>query len=298
MLVTECWNHNIRSHNDAKREEHALASSGEAALFVSEMGYCPRAAILRLAGKEQTHPFDPYVLELFHAGDTWERIIIDAIRADGYIVATQVQVSTMYMRGKIDAVISGLVPRIVELKDTAEHNLRAKDRLPYLAHCYQVLMYGWMYENAHGYEPGEIETYLYYHTRGKSAELRIIQTEGGIQWDGEIAGKLAVGMFEGIHFLEEYNRLVDHFKAFRAREQFPPRYESPFEHRFACTKAVKKLRYPACTMMGHCWPELLETPEPWEEDKWRDGRYVNERTADAEGAGTPGDSTPGGEDQD
>lgn len=246
---------------------YKLARRGEPRLVhVSELGSCPLKPFLRLSGVPSADWIDDYLLELFFNGNLWEREILKSIAQ--YTPATQVVVRNDVFSGKIDALIGGHTSIIVEIKDTADHNFRARDRLPYLHHCYQVLAYEVLLQAKWGdIGRGPIECRLYYHGRSQWAEFVVKQEDWGISVVGNKNGDDVEVPFLGADVNQEMSLFRDHFE----NGTFPARYETPFTERFACTKTVKGYTWPACQYIEHCWPKL--TNPPWDSDLWYDDVY-------------------------
>lgn len=242
-------------------------------VHVSELGSCPRKPFLRLASVPSGDWIDEYLLEIFFNGNLWEREILKTLAQ--YRPATQVRVSDDVFSGKIDALIQHgtTVPIIVEIKDTADHNFRTKDRLPYMHHCYQVLAYEVLLRKKWDYN-GPIQCILYYHGRSQWAEFEIRQEDWGISAVGYKNGDEVEVPFLGAYVNMEMELFREHFDA----STTPDRYETPFTERFACTKTVKSYVWPSCQYIEHCWPELADHSSPWNSDLWYDGCYHKEDT--------------------
>jgi len=268
-IVREAFIRMIQEQDTLAKAQHEIMSRGEPdRLWVSEIGRCIRKPFIRLSGAEDTHPFDAYTLELFHSGNVWESEIRKAFtgRLPGTVVG-ELAVGNDIWSGRIDLYLVEL-NAIIELKDTADHNFKARDRLPYLSHALQVMAYTKLLQEKWRLDMQPTAS-LYYHGRGNWAEFDLRQYDEGILFVGDKNNKEATGtLYANID--EEMARLESCWHDFQTYKIIPdPPYASPFEERFACLKAVKDLWYPACTYFGHCWPELArETPPYKGDDGW------------------------------
>jgi hypothetical protein len=272
-MVREHFIGALRTRQLDRDTEYLIKHRGEKKrFFVSDLGYCKLKPFHRINDVKPGYPPDDYLLELFFNGNLWEGEIIKTLAPLQPV--TQVDVKDEHFTGRIDAVVThmgSIPPTVIELKDTADHNFRAKDRLPYLAHCYQVLTYGFMLQRKWGInrKPTLI---LYYHGRSQWAEFTIAQKEWGILATGNINGKPKEIEFTGADFVME----VGEFESYAKSGTTPEKYESPFAERFACTKAVRDYIWPACPYLDTCWPDLVEFEPPWTADQWWDGEYHEE----------------------
>jgi len=268
-IVRDAYLRMVKENNAMQTKRHEISGRGETKrLWVSDLGRCRRKPFLRLAGIEETHSFDEYTLELFHSGKVWEAQLQRAFdsRLEG-IAANDLQVKSDIWSGRIDMYLSA-TNTIVELKDTADHNFRARDRLPYVSHALQVLAYTRLLR-----QKWELDKYpdavLYYHGRGSWAEMHLRQYDEGILYTGEKSGWDINGMlpYNVDGEMADFAGLWDNYQQHGEPPGVP--YDSPFQERFGCTKAVKKLRYPACNYMGYCWPSLGNPPYNEEDyDEW------------------------------
>jgi len=251
VSVRDAFIDRVRKDNELDGLRHRVQSEGKVAkLWPSDIGGCIRKTILRIHGVDETHPFDDYVLELFDSGNVWERRII---RALGDAAIPGVLVGDDLWSGKIDAVvIEAGRPIVVEIKDTADYNFRAKDRLPYESHVLQAAVYARLLRAQTDMEALP-STILYYHGRCSFAEfdLRIGRTE--ISFVGEINNRDRFGAVM-LSLEDEMGRMEMVLDAYREQGDIPEQpYQSPFEERFACAKQSSGLWWPACTYFGHCW---------------------------------------------
>lgn len=268
-MVREAFAKMIRRNDTLRTAQYEVQKQDRPArLWVSELGRCKRKPFLRLSGVKETHPFDDYVLELFNSGHIWEREIIAAFPDSALRpVSTQMEVRSAVWSGKLDLVVwENEFPTIIEIKDTADHNFRARSRLPYPAHTLQLLAYVKLLRQKSDLsrDPKNI---LYYHGRGSWAEMTLTQHEEGIMFDGQKNYKDIGGVLP-LNVDEEMGAFEGLWDAYQETGEIPERpYLSPFEERFSCCKVVRSMHFPACTFCGACWPKL-NNPGPFDADEW------------------------------
>lgn len=212
-------------------------------LAVSDIGHCPRKALLRVEGVEYTDPHDAYLKRLFWSGKMAERKLEVALEHFyGDLLRKQVKVGNDNWVGSVDFLVPDMV---IEHKETAESNFKYK-RLPYDFHVLQVLMYRHMLLEAGESYP--LNAYLYYQNRANWAEYKVESYPGGVKWDGQINGEESCG--SSPRQLAKEMRVLE--KPLNNRST-PPRYEHPFKKQFACCRLYTYVAYPGCTYFTHCW---------------------------------------------
>jgi CRISPR/Cas system-associated exonuclease Cas4 (RecB family) len=228
-------------------------------LHVSEIGHCPRAAYLRMAGCEPI-PFDDYVMALMHSGNVWESENSDALQEYYGMIERQVLVDNGTWVGTADYTLTlDGMNYVIEHKDSSDANFRYGNRLPYDFHVYQVLLYARLLEKQTG-EPWN--AILYYNGRGPWAEFEVnnmpdyFDGPNAIIYDGYVNGKEVSGEFD-----TTIKREMAKIKAYWP-DRMPPVYPSPteFDVQWGCTKPVGPKKYrshmPSCKWWKHCWPNL------------------------------------------
>lgn len=218
----------------------------EGKLAVSDIAHCPRKAMLKVKGIPASDPFDPYVRRILWSGRMAEakmdRVLSDVYGND---LRTQIPVENEMWRGTIDFLIPEAV---VEHKETSYSNFRYK-RLPYDFHLAQALMYRrLLIEN--DMAGIDLDTILYYQLRANWAEFKVWETPHSIVYEGHITGNEKNGTLETT-LERERAKLEAPFK----KGEVPPRYDTPFEENFECTKMYysSKTAYPGCTYWSYCW---------------------------------------------
>jgi CRISPR/Cas system-associated exonuclease Cas4 (RecB family) len=238
---------------DTERVNSTWVQDHRGKLAVSEIGHCPRKAMLRLHGVEETDPFDEYTRRLLWSGKMAEAKLEAVLRAEYRDeLQAQAHVESEEFRGTADFVVPGTV---IEHKETAQSNFKYK-RLPYDFHCLQVLAYKHLWKAQAGVEsPAPTDARLYYQNRADWAEFRVWESNDCIIYEGDINGEYHTGVLETT-LDAEMQKLVEWYR----KNEVPPRYETPFEKQFACTRMYTKWKTPrafrGCTYFGHCWPEL------------------------------------------
>jgi hypothetical protein len=253
----------VQRHIDAEQERSTWTEDHRGILAVSEIGHCPRKAMLRLKNVEETDPFDAYVRRLLWSGKMAERKLEAALHAKyGDELRTQVWVTDGTFKGKPDCIIPG---GIVEHKETSGKNFKFK-RLPYRFHCLQVLAYKHLYKQSAettgaGGTLAPMDAWLYYQNRADHACFRVWESDGSIIYEGDINGKYHTGEFDTT-LADEMEKLAVWYR----EDKIAPRHETPFEINLRCMRLYKRWAYPGCTYWRHCWPEhadveRLEIPE-------------------------------------
>lgn len=228
----------IQRHIEQQREESSWEKEHRGKLAVSEIGGCPRKAMLRLHGVEPSDPFDDFVLRLMWSGQMaeskLEAVLNEQLNGD---FVSQQRVENEYFIGTIDFMTE---IHVIEHKETGQNRFKYKD-LPYSFHCLQVLAYEHLVE---GYE---MDALLYYQNQANWAEFRVWQ-EDVVQWEGYIDGKFKSGNVDTT-LEEEMEALVVWYK----RNEIPERYETPFEKQYHCTRMYSTNAYPGCSYYNFCF---------------------------------------------
>ena len=250
-------------------------------ISVSQIGHWPRAAIYdafrwhrdHRLHVEPTHPFRGYVQEIMEAGNVWEHQTAKALARKFGDAAhwrkddPALRVRNSCWSGHIDFLIDPCheypAGAIIEHKATNPNNFKAKDRLPYLFHCLQLLTYRQLLQQK---DPsiGYLPAYLYYRSWANWGELSVWEDDRYIVWEGEINGTYKSGEIEMEYTREEQMAMLEHYFI---RQELPPRYETPTAVIFSCTRIRGKKVYPDCLYFGHCWPSCHRTGHCREPDR-------------------------------
>ena len=255
-------------HVEGNRKRGDELGKLEPRIPVSQIGHCPRQAIMEAVRyhpdhplhAEPTHSFDVYVKEIMEAGNVWEHQTGKALaeQFDGVVHWERddpaLRVRNDVWSGHIDFLIEECdhypAGAIIEHKATNPVNFQRKDRLPYPFHCMQVLMYRRLLQQKLQSDY-IIPTYLYYRSWSHWAEIQVWEYDDGIEWEGEINGRTKSGEFD-ICMDDTVRELQDYW----LRQVLPPRYRTPTTVKFSCAKVRKGQAWPDCRYFGTCWPEL------------------------------------------
>ena len=168
-------------HVEGNRKRGDELGKLEPRIPVSQIGHCPRQALLEAVRyhpehplhAEPTHGFDAYVKEIMEAGNVWEHQTGKALAGqfDGVVHWEHddpaLRVRNGVWSGHIDFLIEECADfpagAIIEHKATNPVNFQRKDRLPYPFHCMQVLMYRRLLQQKLQSDY-VIPTYLYYRS--------------------------------------------------------------------------------------------------------------------------------------
>ncbi len=207
-------------------------------LAASEVGHCPRKAMLRLKGIETTDDFPMKVKRLMWSGKRAEKKMEHALEKIGLPYQRELVVETDIYMGTIDFLLPTL---ILEHKETATSNFHY-NRLPYDFHLVQVMVYKALLGDE------DLDAVIYYQNRGDVAEFEVRENVGQILYEGHINGKYRFGEI-GTTAENEMEELAYWYH----EDRIAPRYDTPFEKNFACTKMYSVNAYPTCTFWSHCW---------------------------------------------
>lgn len=278
MFIRQKFVQELHHNSTVKEKRWAIAHRGlPKKLFVSDLGSCPLRAKLRFDGIEPTNPFDDYVLEVMESGNVWGTYLANLFK-DNPMTLAEVQVGDQIWSGRIDLLIAVDPPIVVEFKDVADYNFRAKDRLPYLHHCYQLLAYTHLLKQQWG-STEEPEAVLYYHGRASWAEFDVRQKPEGIIWYGETDKGYKDGFFENEDYREAMRQISNTVFPPEGHVVEIPHYPTPFTERFACTRNTRAGTYPSCLYCFHCWPGLKDVQSPYNPDRWIEGQYQGDTMA-------------------
>lgn len=154
--------------------EEEYEPTGEPRLWGSDVGYCPRKAMLRVQGYPVTIDFSTDTKIRMSNGVAFEDETAKALLAvyGAERVDTQFVLSTDIWSCKVDFVIYHGTdhPVIIEHKATGDKHWNYNNSLPQPAHVAQLAIYGRLYKEVYGITPALI---LYYRSWGHYAELSI-----------------------------------------------------------------------------------------------------------------------------
>jgi len=235
MMIHNLVNEHIKNN----REESTWDERHKGKLAVSEIGHCPRKALLRIHNIPETDPFDEKLLRLMWSGQMAEHKL-EAVLSPLPEFQSQIHVENDYFVGTVDFLIKNAV---VEHKETATSNFHYF-RLPYDFHLLQVLAYKSLL-NDEG-----LEAILYYQNRADWAEFNVRGDTGQIIYEGHINGKYRIGDLPTTVDMEMQKLMF-----WQDKNEVAPRPETPFEENFWCTRMYSANAYPSCTYFSHCWQD-------------------------------------------
>jgi len=168
-------------------------SSGKMRLWVSELGYCPRKAMLRITGREPTGEFPVKIKEVMSLGNSYEDNTFAWLkRYYGPRITQGVPVGDENWSGKIDFLLThcnetaggtSWGSAIIEHKAQGGKWFDFNQNLPRLQHVCQAWLYGHLLEKKYPLNsPPKI--ILFYRAWGNYAEFEIVPHEGGVRAQG------------------------------------------------------------------------------------------------------------------
>jgi len=214
-------------------------------LWVSDLGACPRRAMLRVLGKVGD-PLPRRVLEVMELGKAYEQVMADMLRrAWKGRIRPQLPLRTPQWSGKADFLLEsggGGAPVFLEHKATGDKWWNYGNNLPKTKDCVQVVMYGKLWREI---ERTKVSPWLilYYGAWGHWCELSVVD-------DGASIG--VSGHLDGVPVEKSLNANVSALRAelegwFDAQE-LPPRPLQPTEA-LGCLFRGEL----GCGMWRHCW---------------------------------------------
>lgn len=238
---------------DVQREdEHE--ESDKPRLWASDIGYCPRKAILRVKGYEPTIDFDLDTKFRFRGGIIYEddtgKALVNKYGTKN--VDLQYVFKTSQWSGKADAVLfaDSEKPIIIEHKATGDKWWNYKNNLPKPAHLAQLWLYGQLFYEEQGIRPTLI---LFYRAWIHWAEFQF-----------QIDDEIVTGFIDGVPTEAEIQPLTGEQKGqavlksnrFQLQTMYELASKDPdyLPNRLlykddGCTFRGK----PSCPMYWHCW---------------------------------------------
>lgn len=213
-------------------------------LWSSNIGKCPRQAILRTQGIQgETENFDTKSLDYMKAGVISEDLSILAMEHTyGNRVQSQFVLKYKMLSGKPDFVIDHLTPdvTVIEHKHTSSKffDNDNKSTIPRHEHIGQAMSYCYMYEHLYDLTPTII---LFYKSWGNFAEFVLTRQDKEILIESNI---------NGVHdvFTRKYDvyQDIESLMTWYETDGTPPRLEKKWK---GCEFMGKK----SCKFYDHCW---------------------------------------------
>jgi CRISPR/Cas system-associated exonuclease Cas4 (RecB family) len=204
-------------------------------LYVSEIGRCPRSVMLRVQGAEPTHPFSDYLLDIMGLGVLYEDDTVRKVSSAGrdWRMVTQYRLRNGTWSGKVDlAIVQGESNwTLVEHKAKGNLNL---GYLPQSEHLMQLLLYGQLFEEKHGFPASLV---LYYRSWGEHYEVEVDPAAGVCRSSG----------YESRFYPDEVTARRSRLEELLAANEVPSPYREPVEGE--CVYRGE----PSCKYYGHCY---------------------------------------------
>ena len=160
------------------------------ALWVSDIGYCPRKAMHRVLGFQPEREFPVELLEKFEYGKIYEELTGRALKAEfGTDLVEQFRLETEIWHGNIDFLVSKPSPLLIEHKATSDSGF---NYIPKEEHLAQLVLYGQLFEELYH---KSYQLVLVYRSWSHYAEFYVVDLGDKIQVDGEIDRKPIKGDF-------------------------------------------------------------------------------------------------------
>ena len=168
-------------------------SSGKMRLWVSELGYCPRKASLRIMGREPTGEFPVKIKEVMSLGNSYEDNTYGwLVKSFGSQISQGVAIGNDCWSGKIDFLLAAGNGRpnrtIIEHKATNNRYFDFHQNLPLPNHVCQAWMYGFL---ARQKWPDDLppKIILFYRAWSSYAEFELVEHEEGVRAQGTLNGE-------------------------------------------------------------------------------------------------------------
>lgn len=177
----------------------------ETALWVSDVGGCPRRAMFRVLGFAPERDFPIELYEKFQWGHVYEAETGRVLKKEFQDrLMEQFRLETKIWHGNVDFIISFPLT-IIEHKATSDSGF---NYIPKDTHLAQIVLYGQLYKELHNAEPGLI---LIYRAWSHYAEFNVTDLGSKIRVDGEIDNKPIRGEFWRVDVSKLREYLEKHF---------------------------------------------------------------------------------------
>ncbi len=188
----------------------AYSHSGKPRLYVSEMGRCPRRAMLRVQGFQPSAPFAPTLLEAMGIGNAMETDSAIQLSKSCPTLIQQLTLANSTWSGKADFMIPGKPDTIIEHKTANSLHWDYAQKLPQPENVAQLYLYGQLYQELH-HKP--VRLVLYYRGWSKWAEFEIdTEDDDIVTCTGLVDGEKRVRSWEA-GFGEMRRFMEGHFAA-------------------------------------------------------------------------------------
>jgi len=212
--------------------------TGKTTLWVSDVGGCPRSALLRCLGYKPVGEFPLTLREKFRWGNIFEDETGRALKAFyGGKFVDQLRLKNKVWSGKADFLLKNPLT-LIEHKATGSKYWGKYEGIPKEAHVAQIVLYGQLYTELFGNEP---KLLLVYRAWSNYAELEIVDRGDvvlckGIMDDKPYQKELFLNVTARRQYLEEMY----------GKQELPPVVE---------TSSCKFAGKPSCHYYAHCFGE-------------------------------------------
>jgi len=215
---------------------------GRPKLWVSEVGRCPRRAMLRVKGVEPSVGFPTDVLNVMDLGKSFEdNTGAHLERVYGNKVVREVPLGNEIWSGRADFVfLYSNLPVVVEHKATGGKWFNYNNNLPKVDHVCQLCMYGYLYHYRHAVIPKLI---LFYRAWRHYAEFELIVHDDGVRALGIIDDEPA-----SIWLWTQPKRLRLELEDLWRKDELPPLPNGPSDE-VGCTFCGER----SCGYYDECW---------------------------------------------
>lgn len=232
------------------REPHS-SGDGKPLLWASELGKCPRAAMLRVTGVGEPAPPETRMMLYARAGIMWENDTTEAMKwRYGDAVNDQLVLKNDHWSGRCDFVLYHDDPDkqtvLIEHKAKGSKWFNYNNELPETNHVAQLYTYWHVYKEQFGTEPLLV---LFYRSWGHYAEFYISICDGYVMIDGIVDGQATTK-----------RRIIDldgmrlELESYHDSGELPPVLLDKSQ---GCTWNGE----PSCKFYRHCWGNDKGKPE-------------------------------------
>jgi len=247
-MIAEATDRVITAHRQAREEER---TGKKRYLRPSSLGQCERKAILEVL-EEPTDEWDERQLRVFSVGSVFEEWVIRALKEDGILTATQVEVSDGFFKGYVDGIIvvDG-VPRVLELKSVHSKAFwwakKGDGGMPYDSHIHQAWAYTLMLKEWEG-EALAAPVICYVSKDDLTISEYTIVRQGDVYIAYDELGNARREV------MADTEEQMERLRGFLERKEIPPiPFGSPDEHSYLCMRRGR----PNCPFYTRCWGATL-----------------------------------------
>lgn len=232
------------------RPRPVYKSSGKMRLWVSDLGYCPRKAMLRITGHVPIGEFPVRIKEVMSLGNAYEDNTFAWLKQHyGSRISRNVAVGDENWSGKIDFLVAkgAAVGRtVIEHKATSSKWFDFNQSLPKPRHVCQAWLYGYLLQQKYPADALPPKTILFYRAWSAWAEFEIIAHGEGVRAVGKLNGE-DVSRWLWLKPDEKRRELEEWF----LRNETPPLPDGPSAETGCLFRGE-----PGCQYFSICFPDL------------------------------------------